>query len=82
MKKLFEPVVGMTSAIVAKAENAHEIIINQTPDFSPDTLMFYLMIGFLGAFGGWMFRMLVKCIKIKWDKHVLKTSRKTNNDNP
>ena len=68
MKKLFEPIVGMTSAIVAKVENIHEVVIQNQPDFSLNSFLFYLMIGFMGALGGWLFKMLLKEITVYFAK--------------
>ena len=62
MKRIFEPIVGMASAVVAKAENMHELVSNSAPDFTLKTVLFYIMIGFLGAFGGWVFKAMIKQI--------------------
>lgn len=65
MKKLFEPVVGCASALAAKAENMHEVVSDAIPCFSFSTILFYLMIGFLGALGGWLFKVIMREITNK-----------------
>ncbi len=65
MKKLFEPVVGCISALAAKAENIHEVVTNTIPCFSFSTILFYLIIGFLGALGGWLFKVIMREITNK-----------------
>lgn len=72
MQKAISPIVGSISAIsteytLSLQEKAVDIVesVSAAPQISWDIVVYYLFIGFIGALGGWVFKMIVKFITNK-----------------